>query len=285
MAFSVPQDVTIGYRSRSSMNGCSQQSSAKQPHAFLADYDASIHSPRTSMKILAQPYDFPITGTFSVASTALVIIDMQRDFCDPRGYMGARGADVGPARAIVPRIQRVRERAAALGIKVIHTREGHRADLADLPESKRLKTARAGAEIGGPGPLGRLLVRGEPGWQIIDELTPREGEIVIDKPGTGAFHATDLDHVLSVSGISALILTGVTTGVCVNSTAREASDRGYDVLVLEDCCAEPDAGDHEAALRLLRIEGGYLAATARSDDLLAALETLGTLDAPAAPPA
>ncbi|WP_321786520.1 isochorismatase family cysteine hydrolase [Paraburkholderia sp. J94] len=226
------------------------------------------------MKITAQPYDFPITGALSVASTALVIIDMQRDFCDPRGYMGARGADVGPARAIVPRIQRVRERAAALGMKIVHTREGHRPDLSDLPESKRLKTANAGAEIGSRGPLGRLLVRGETGWQIIDELQPRESELVIDKPGTGAFHATDLHHVLTVSGISRLILTGVTTGVCVTSTAREASDRGYEVLVLEDCCAEPCANDHADAIRLLRIEGGYLAATARSDDLLAALEAI-----------
>lgn len=225
------------------------------------------------MKIPAAPYDFPLTGPLSIASTALVIIDMQRDFCDPQGYMGARGGDVAAARAIVPRIQRVRERAAALGMKIVHTREGHRPDLSDLPASKRLKTALAGAEIGSRGPLGRLLVRGEAGWQIIDELRPRENEIVIDKPGTGAFHGTDLHHVLTVCGITRLILAGVTTGVCVTSTAREASDRGYEVLVLEDCCAEPDARDHADAIRLLRIEGGYLAATARSDDLLAALQT------------
>lgn len=223
------------------------------------------------MRVCGMPYDFPITGDFDPAATALVVIDMQRDFCDPLGYMAARGGDVSAAKEIVPRIQALRDRAAAAGLKIIHTREGHRPDLSDLPESKRLKTARAGAEIGSYGPLGRLLIRGEAGWQFISELEPRPGEIVIDKPGTGAFHGTDLYHLLTTSGISNLVLVGVTTGVCVTSTAREASDRGFNVLVLADCCAEPDPREHEIALRLLQIEGGYLATTASMQDILICL--------------
>jgi biuret amidohydrolase len=224
------------------------------------------------MKIPSLPYDFPITGDFSAKTAALIIIDMQRDFCDPLGYMAMRGDDISAARSIVPMIRRVRERSAAAGMKIIHTREGHRPDLSDLPASKRFKTRNAGAEIGSTGPLGRLLVRGERGWQLIDELQPAEGEIVIDKPGTGAFHGTDLGHILTTLGISRIVLVGVTTGVCVSTTAREASDRGYEVLVLEDCCAEPIAENHDMAIRLLRIEGGYVAATAKADDFLAAVD-------------
>ncbi|ETN83286.1 isochorismatase family protein [Necator americanus] len=187
---------------------------------------------------------------------------MQRDFCDPLGYMGTRGGDVTATMAIVPRIQQVRDCAAAAGLTIIHTREGHRPDLSDLPENKRLKTARAGAEIGSRGPLGRLL------------LEPRPGEIVIDKPGTGAFYGTDLHHVLATSGIQNLVLVGVTTGVCVTSTAREASDRGLNVLVISDCCAEPDPLEHEMAIRLLQIEGGYIATIASTVDFVASVNTL-----------
>ncbi|ENH6339662.1 cysteine hydrolase [Burkholderia vietnamiensis] len=220
------------------------------------------------MKINGRPYDFPITGDFDPMSTALIIIDMQRDFCDPLGYMAARGADVKAAQTIVPKIQEVRKHASKLGMKVIHTREGHRADLSDLPESKRLKTALAGAEIGSHGPLGRLLIRGELGWQFISELTPLDGEIIVDKPGTGAFHGTDLHHILVSSHVTSLVLVGVTTGVCVTTTAREASDRGYNVLVLSDCCAEPNPLEHEMAVKLLQIEGGYVATTANADAFL-----------------
>lgn len=224
------------------------------------------------MIIPGEPYDFPIDGELAPTETALLIIDMQRDFCDEHGYMHSRGDDVGPARAIIPAIARVREAARRRGIRVIHTREGHRPDLSDLPRSKRLKTARAGAEIGSHGPLGRLLVRGEPGWDFVPELVPYGNELVIDKPGTGAFHATDLHHVLVSAGIVNLILVGVTTGVCINSTAREASDRGYNVLVLSDCCAEPNPQHHEMALRLLRMESGYMATLATSSAFLAAME-------------
>lgn len=225
------------------------------------------------MIIPGRPYDFPITGSLDPQRTALLIIDMQRDFCDQSGYMHRRGEDVEPARAIVPRIRAVRESARLAGMLTVFTREGHRANLADLPESKRLKTARAGAEIGSQGPLGRLLIRGEQGWDFIDELRPEEDDLVIDKSGTGAFHGTDLDNVLRNNRIQNLVLTGVTTGVCVSSTAREAADRGYSVLVLEDCCAEPDPEYHNMAIRLLQIEGGYLATVSTSSNLIAVLDS------------
>ena len=225
------------------------------------------------MIIPGTPYDFPITGRLDPQRTALMIIDMQRDFCDPSGYMHRRGEDVAAARAIVPRIREVREAARRLGMLSVFTREGHRPNLTDLPESKRLKTARCGAEIGSEGPLGRLLIRGEHGWDFIDELRPNADDLIIDKSGTGSFHGTDLDAVLRNQGIQHLILTGVTTGVCVSSTAREAADRGYGVLVLEDCCAEPDPEYHAMAIRLLQIEGGYLATVSTSSVFLAGLST------------
>lgn len=231
------------------------------------------------MQIAAAPYDFPLGGSLDPQRTALLIIDMQRDFCDPLGYMNMRGDDVGAARAIIPKIDKVRALARTKGIKVIHTREGHRPDLSDLPSPKRLKTALAGAEIGTSGPLGRLLVRGEPGWDFVPELQPDNDEIVIDKPGTGAFHATDLQHVLTTLGIKNLILTGVTTGVCVSSTAREATDRGFNVLVISDCCAEPNQENHDIAINLLMIEGGYLATVAPSSALLHCLNLLNYQDA------
>lgn len=223
------------------------------------------------MTIKADPYDFPITGALDPAKTALMIIDMQRDFCDPAGYMSTRGEDISPARRIIPRIQAVRDAAYANGIMVVHTREGHRPNLSDLPENKRLITAMAGAAFGSEGPLGRLLIRGETGWDFTDEMQPREGDVIIDKSGTGAFHGTELATILSLKGITNVIITGVTTGVCVNTTAREASDHGYNVLVLEDCCAESDLDNHHMAIQMLRIEGGFLATIASADDFLAAI--------------
>ncbi|MFT6907453.1 MAG: nicotinamidase-related amidase [Oleiphilaceae bacterium] len=224
------------------------------------------------MQVVGTPYDFPIGGNFDPQRTALLIIDMQRDFCDLQGYMNTRGDDVSAARAIIPIICKVRSASRSKGIKVIYTREGHRPDLSDLPLSKRLKTALAGAEIGSHGPLGRLLVRGEPGWDFVPELLPEHDEVVIDKPGTGAFHGTDLQHILMTSGIENLILTGVTTGVCVTSTAREATDRGFNVLVLSDCCAEPDQSNHDIAIRLLMIEDGYIATVAHASMFLSSMD-------------
>lgn len=223
------------------------------------------------MTIKADPYDFPITGAFNPTETALLIIDMQRDFCDEHGYMSARGEDIRPAQEIIPRIQAVRDAAEKHGLTLVYTREGHRPNLSDLPENKRLITAMAGAAFGSDGPLGRLMVRGEPGWDFTDEMQPRDKDIVIDKSGTGAFHGTELATILSMRGIKNIILTGVTTGVCVNTTAREASDHGYNVLVLDDCCAESDPDNHRMAIQLLKIEGGFLATIGSSKDFLAAL--------------
>lgn len=223
------------------------------------------------MQIAATPYAFPVEGNFQPKRAALVVIDMQRDFCDPEGYMGRRGSDVGAAQALVPRIEALCATARSVGMRVIYTREGHAPDLGDLPASKRAKTRRAGAEIGSAGALGRLLVRGEEGWNIVPELAPQPGEAVIDKVGTGAFYATELEHRLRVQGIDQIILVGVTTGVCVSTTAREASDRGFHVLVLADCCAEPEPRMHEIALELLQVEGGYLAAVAQSATLMSAM--------------
>jgi nicotinamidase-related amidase len=222
-------------------------------------------------QVAATPYRFPIEGEFSAAHSALIVIDMQRDFCDPEGYMGRRGDDVSAARALIPRIAALRDAARLAGMQVIYTREGHHPNLGDLPVNKRAKTRRTGAEIGSPGALGRLLVIGEAGWDIVPELAPLTSEAVVDKPGTGAFFATDLEHRLRVLAIRQVVLVGVTTGVCVSTTAREASDRGFDVLVLSDCCAEPRPRTHEIALELLQVEGGYIAAVSDSLSLMATL--------------
>lgn len=224
-------------------------------------------------QVSARPYAFPVEGDFDPKSAALVVIDMQRDFCEPGGYMGQRGGDLTAAQALIPRINALRSAARAAGMRVIYTREGHGPDLGDLPASKRAKTRRSGAEIGSTGALGRLLVRGEVGWDIVPELAPAAGEAVIDKVGTGAFFATEFEHRLRVQGIEQVVLVGVTTGVCVSTTAREASDRGFHVLVLSDCCAEPDPHMHAIALSLLQIEGGYIATVAESASLLDVLRT------------
>ncbi len=161
--------------------------------------------------------------------------------------------------------------ARAAGLLVVHTREGHRDDLSDCPPAKRWRTGQAGAGIGEPGPLGRFLVRGEPGWGIVEQMAPRPGEPVVDKPGRGAFYATDLDLLLRSRGVSDLVLTGLTTDVCVHSTMREASDRGYDCLVVEDACAAGVAADHRAALEMLQREGGVFGAVTQAAELLAVL--------------
>jgi len=225
------------------------------------------------MRVAAQPYDFPVGACFEPRRTALLVIDMQRDFCEPDGYVQARGDDISEMRGIIPTIRRVRDAAELAGIMMIYTREGHRPNLSDLPATKRHRTSLAGAEIGSAGPLGRLLIRGEPGWDFVDELRPRPQDTVIDKPGTGSFRSTDLHHVLTSSGIDCVVLVGVTTAVCVSSTAREASDLGYGVLVLSDCCAEPDPENHRMALQLLQIEGGYIATVSTADEFIAATQT------------
>jgi nicotinamidase-related amidase len=191
-------------------------------------------------------------------TTALIVIDMQRDFLDPLGYIGQSGVDVGVLRAAIPNVQRLLAAARSAGIRIIHTREGHRPDLADLNPAKARRAAGVGAAIGSRGPLGRLLVRGEPGHGIIDELAPLSSEVVIDKPGFGAFYATDLELVLRAWGITSLTLAGVTTDICVHSTLREAVDRGFECQTVGDACAAADLALHQAMLSCISGEGGIL---------------------------
>ncbi len=221
-------------------------------------------SPR--LTVAAEPYEF----TFDPARTALLVIDMQRDFVDPGGFGEMLGNDVTPLRRAVAPTRRVLEAFRGKRLCIIHTREGHRRDLSDCPPSKRAR-GRLGVGIGDPGPMGRVLVRGERGHEIIDELTPRPDEPVIDKPGKGAFYATDLDLVLRDRSIQSLVVTGVTTEVCVHTTVREANDRGYECLVLEDCVASYFPDFQSAAIRMITAQGGIFGWVSTSEPLLTVL--------------
>jgi nicotinamidase-related amidase len=190
------------------------------------------------------------------AATALLVIDMQRDFCDPRGYAAQAGLDTARLARAARNVKRVLDAARAAGILVVHTREGHLPDLSDCWPEKLRRSEAAGAPIGSPGPLGRLLVRGEFGHDFIDELTPRAGEHVVDKPGYGAFYRTHLEALLQERGIGTLLLCGVTTEVCVHSTLREAVDRGYRCLTVGDACAASDPDLQAPALAMIAVEGG-----------------------------
>jgi nicotinamidase-related amidase len=216
--------------------------------------------------IEAEPYPFE----FDPAHAGLVIIDMQRDFLEPGGFGAILGNDVSLLRRTIAPTKRLLAAARAAGLTVVHTREGHRADLADLPAAKKQR-GRLAAGIGDPGPMGRILVRGEAGHDIIPELYPIAGEPVVDKPGKGAFYATDLDAILKNRGIAQLIVCGVTTEVCVNTTVREANDRGYDCLVVEDCVGSYFPEFQEMGLRMIKAQGGIFGWVAPSDAVIAAL--------------
>ncbi len=205
-------------------------------------------------------------------SKALIVIDMQRDFCAPGGYADQAGLDISLLRAPIEPIQRLLACARAQGLLVVHTREGHRPDLSDLPEPKRRRAENAGAPIGQPGPLGRLLVRGEFGHDLIDELQPLPGEPVIDKPGYSAFASTDLELLLRNRGISELFITGVTTEVCVSSTLRSAVDLGYACTLVSDACGSAYPELHAAALAMVDVEGGLFGRVCDSARLITELE-------------
>jgi len=218
--------------------------------------------------VQAEPYEFE----FEPRSCALLVIDMQRDFVDPGGFGEALGNDVSLLRKAIAPIGKVLAAARTRKMLVVHTREGHRPDLSDLPRNKKLR-GRLKAGIGDPGPMGRILVRGEYGHDIVDQLKPAPGEPVVDKPGKGAFYATDLDALLHNRGIQQLVVCGVTTEVCVNTTVREANDRGYDCLVLEDCVGSYFPEFQRAALAMIKAQGGIFGWVSDSNRFLQALAT------------
>jgi nicotinamidase-related amidase len=218
------------------------------------------------MELSANPFSY----SFELPSAALVIIDMQRDFIEPGGFGESLGNNVALLSAIVPACQAVLQAWRAAGALVIHTREAHRPDLADCPPAKRNRGNPA-LRIGDEGPMGRILVAGEPGNQIIPELAPQPGEIVIDKPGKGAFYATPLHNLLQQAGITHLVFMGVTTEVCVQTSMREANDRGYDSLLLEDCTESYFPQFKASAVEMMRAQGAIVGWTATSAQLLAAI--------------
>ena len=218
------------------------------------------------ISVEAEPYPYELDPP----RTALVMIDFQRDFVDPGGFGEALGNEVALLRRAVAPAARVLAAMRALGLLIVHTREGHRPDLADCPPSKRAR-GRLRTRIGDPGPMGRILVRGETGHDIVEDLYPKPGEPVVDKPGKGAFYATDLEAILRHRGIQHLLVCGVTTEVCVNTTIREGNDRGFDCLVLEDCVASYFPAFHKAALEMVKAQDGIFGWVSDSTRLLKAL--------------
>jgi len=229
----------------------------------------------SGISIPADPYRWPFDGSAEPDTLAIVVIDMQTDFCGKGGYIDAQGIDLSATRGAIAPIAAILEAARRIPeILVIHTREGHRPELVDLPENKRWRSERVCPGIGELGPMGRILVRGEPGWEIIPELAPAHGENVIDKPGKGAFFATDLEHVLRTTARTRLVLCGITTDVCVHTTLREAHDRGFECLVVSDGTGATQPEHHAAALTMISMQGGIFGTVATSTAVVDALEAL-----------
>ncbi len=215
----------------------------------------------------------PSTLAVELDRAALIIIDMQRDFLEPGGFGAALGNNVSLLQAAVAPLRLVLDAARKAGILIIHTREGHRPDLSDAPPLK-VERGDPALRIGAPGPMGRILVRGEAGHDIIPELYPKTGEPVIDKPGKGAFYQTDLELMLKNRGVETLLVCGVTTEVCVNTTVREANDRGFRCIVIGDCCASYFPEFHTAGLAMIKAQGGIFGSVSSSQSVLAALDSI-----------
>ncbi|MFS8806106.1 cysteine hydrolase [Synechococcus sp. R6-10] len=222
------------------------------------------------VRIPALPYEYEVP---SLSQLALVIIDMQRDFLEPGGFGEMLGNDVTQLGSIVPTLEELLDFCRQKGLTIIHTLEGHQPDLSDCPPSER-KRGKGSLTIGDEGPMGRILIRGEPGNAIIPELAPIAGEIVIPKPGKGAFYATELQAILQKRGITHLLFTGVTTEVCVQTTMREANDRGYECLLVEDCTASYFPEFKQATLEMIRAQGGIIGWTSSAQNIQKALSGL-----------
>jgi nicotinamidase-related amidase len=224
--------------------------------------------------IKARPFDYPYDGRLDPARTALLVIDLQVDFLSEEGYFAKRGYDASALRAIIPAVRDLIAAARRAGCPIVYTRQGYRADLADRTPYERWRHQRAKLPVGEPGPTGRLLVRGEPGFQIIPELAPAPEDIIVDKTANGAFCYTDLDHVLRARGITHLLFTGCTTDVCVHTTLREANDRNNQCLLVEDGCDSGDVHAHEEAVYMTTIEDGVFGVVAKAEDVIAGLSKL-----------
>ena len=218
--------------------------------------------------IRSRPFDYPYDGRLDAGATALLVIDLQIDFLSPDGYFARKGYDAAPLRAILPAVAAVIEAARAVGCTIVHTRQGYRADMADMTPYERWRRARAGLDGT------EILLRSSPGHGIVPEIPVRPDDIIIDKTANGAFTHTDLDHVLRARGITHLLFSGCTTDVCVHTTMREAADRNYQCLLIEDACASGDRYAHDAAVHMVTVEDGIFGVVSSAADVVAGLEAL-----------